>query len=304
MRSFFLLPLWLACGGDADPNTPTATEDTSVAPMEDLFSFVVIADPHLTEYALDHQERLSAAVDWINTQPDVELVVVVGDIGWSGGLPIAKALLDGLNAPYLPVIGDNEVHSWAEETFDEVFADQYDLLATLMEDFERGPVEVFNAEWGVTSWFQNATFRYRGLRFVGLDWCSRDTDFILGEMAALHDFDGGTFPWFTNQMGALEAGAGEDVLLFSHHPMYMSPGAFNIDDMARISGVTRPLEDRIAAAWAGHYHLSWDEDVQSAGYSIHITDATWDDENTVRVVRVRGNGERFIYEQELVIVPP
>ena len=280
------------------------TEDTSVPPMEDLFSFVVVADPHLTDAALEHQERLSAAVEWINTQPEVELVVVVGDIGWSGGLPIAKALLDGLDAPYLPVIGDNEVHGDAEQTFDEVFTDQYERLATSVEDFQRGPVEVLNPEWGVTSWFQNVSFRYRGLHFVGLDWCSRDTDFLLGEMAALHDFEGGTMPWFTDQMATIEAGAGEDVLLFSHHPMYMSPGAFNIEDMERLSAITRPLEDRIAAAWAGHYHLTWDEDVPSAGYSVHITDATWDDENTVRVVRVRGNGERFTYEQELVIVPP
>jgi hypothetical protein len=304
MRAVILL-LALGCGGDDSvPQPSPGLEDTSVPAMEDLFSFVVLADPHLTDAALEHQERLSAAVEWVNSQPDVELVVVVGDIGWNGGLPIAKALLDGLTMPYVPIIGDNEVHIGAEKTFDEVFSEQYALLATVVDDFERGEVEVQNPEWGVTSWLQNLSFEYRGIRFLGLDWCSRNMDGILGEMAALHDFDGGTFPWFSDQIGAIEAGADENVLLFSHHPMYMSPGAFNIDDMARISDVTRPLEDRIAAAWAGHYHLSWDEDVPSAGYSIHITDATWDDENTARVVRVRGNGERFVYEQELVIIPP
>ena len=302
-----VLPLILlyACGGEVEDSDPA--EDTDVVvegPMEDLFSFAVYADPHLTEAALEHQERLSAAVEWTNSQPQIELVVVVGDIGWSGGLPIAKALLDGLNAPYLPIIGDNEVHIGAEETFDDVFADQYALLATVVDDFERGPVEVENPEWHRTSWFQNMRFAYRGVHFIGLDWCSRDDDFLLGEMAALHDFDGGTFPWFQDELGTIEAGPSEDVLLFSHHPMYLSPGAFNILDMEIVNGETRPLEDRVAAAFAGHWHLDWDEPVITAsGYSVHITDATWDDENTVRVVHVRGNGQRFEYEHELVIVP-
>ncbi len=301
--SIFLLVL--GCGGstvEEETDKPADTQDTGEPPMEELFSFVVFADPHLSSN-LEHEERLSAAVEWTNTQPEVELVVVVGDIGWHGGLPIAKALLDGLNVPYLPIIGDNEVHLEAEQTFDDVFTEQYDLLATTLDDFKRGQVEVENPDWGVTSWFQNMSFSYRGLQFIGLDWCSRDPDPILGELAALHDFDGGTFPWFIDELGSLESGANENVLLFSHHPMYLY-GGFNLAEMEQVSGVTRPLEDRIAAAWSGHYHLSHDEDVPTAGYSIHITDATWDDEITVRVVRVSGNGERFIYEQELVIVPP
>jgi len=298
-----LLFLLASCGSGGTDKKSVA-EDTAPGPMEDLFTFVVFADPHLTESSLEHQERLSAAVEWTNAQENVELVVVVGDIGWDGGLPIAKALLDGLDAPYLPIIGDNEVHIGAEQTFDQVFTEQYDLLATLFDDFERGPVEVLNPEHGVTSWFQNMSFRYRGLEFIGLDWCSRSEDTLLGEMADLHDFDGGTFPYFTDRLGKISAGADENVLLFSHHPMYLSPGAFNLDKMDALTAETRPFEDRIAAAWAGHYHISWDEEVQAGGYSIHITDATWDDENTVRVVKVRGNDNRFEFEQELVVVGP
>ncbi len=272
--------------------------------MEVQFSFAVLADPHLTDEASDHQDRLAAAVAWVNAQPEIALVVVVGDIGWNGGLPIAKTLLDGLSVPYIPIVGDNEVHLGAEQTFDEVFTEQYDHLATLMDDFRRGPIEVHNPEWGVTSWFQNLSFAYRGLRFIGLDWCSRDPHLLFGEMAALHDFEGGTFPWFSDEIQTVEAGPDENILLFSHHPMFMFPGAFDVDAMDQISGVTHPRADRIAAAWAGHYHFDWDEEVPAAGYSIHITDATWDDENTVRVVEVSSDGARFSFAQELVVIPP
>ena len=121
-------------------------------------------------------------------------------------------------------------------------------------------------------------------------------------MAALHDFDGGTFPWFANEIGTIEAGADENILLFSHHPMFVSPGAFDVNEMGQISGVTKPVENRIAAAWAGHYHTTWDQDIPESGYSIHITDALWDDENTVRVVEVSSDGQRFSFAQELVVI--
>ena len=34
-----------------------------------------------------------------------------------------------------------------------------------------------------------------------------------------------------------------------------------------------------------------------------MTDAIFDDENTVRVIDVQGNDERFAYTHELVVVP-
>ena len=144
-----LLGLLLSCGG-ADPDTgspPTAdtatgTTDLTLAP---LFSFAIFADPHVTASNLEHQERLAAAVAWVNAHAEernIALVWVVGDIGWSGGLEISRSLLEDLGPTWVPVLGDNEVHLGAEQTFDEVFADQYALLEATMDGWTRGTVAV------------------------------------------------------------------------------------------------------------------------------------------------------------------
>ena len=288
------LILSLACVGDP--------QDTAVSEpeLEYLFSFAVIADPHISS-GLEHQERLAGAVDWVNQQ-DVELVWVVGDIGWNEGLPIARALLDELTAPYIPIIGDNEVHIGpSEEAFDQTFADHYALLASEYPDFQRGAVEVHHPEFERTVWLQNLSFSHRGLRWVGLDWNSRDDDALLGEFGHLNDMDGGTLPFLADQLGPLEPLESEDVLLFSHHPMHL--GAFNLAQMDELVALTGPIQGRVAGAYAGHLHATAQVEVDDGGYTAFVTDATWDDDNTVRIVEVWGNGQRFAYEQHLEVVP-
>lgn len=304
----------LACGGTSSEDTSrsaeTETGDTGIVdpgPLEEQFAFVVIADPHVTGPG-EHEQRLLAAVDWVNDERKargIELVFVVGDIGWSDGLDLTRIALDELDVPYVPVIGDNEIHLGSEAAFDDVFTPQYALLADTFDDFARGPVEVDNPDYGITSWFQNFSFRYRGLKWVGLDWNSRSDDFVLGEMADLHDFDGGTWPFFESIVQDLpEPDLDEDVLLFSHHAMHLSPGAFDLAEMERITMLTGAVGGRIAANYAGHYHFDFDETLEDAGYDVHITDATWDDANTVRVVRVLANDATHAFEQELVVLPP
>ena len=304
-----LLPSLLSCSGGpapaVDDTSPPA--DTGEPPLEFRFSFAVFADPHLTT-SLDHEERLAAAVDWVNQAAGdrgIGLVFVVGDIGWGGGLEIAKGLLDALDVPYVPVIGDNEIHFGDEANFDAVFEPQYDLLSRSMEGWRRGAVEAYDAVRSREVWLQNFSFNYGGLRMVGLDWCSRDDNDWLSELAELNAYEDGTFPFFTEEVealeaGALEAGAEEDVLLFSHHPMMLAP--FGEADMAEITGLTGPVSHRIAAAYAGHFHVDYTGEVEEGGYEVYITDAIWDDVVTVRLVSVHGNGERYVYEQELVIV--
>ncbi|MCB9679630.1 MAG: metallophosphoesterase [Alphaproteobacteria bacterium] len=299
-----MLWLLLACGGDPTPDPDP--DEARELPFEHAFSFVVIADPHVSSEG-EHADRLRLAVDWVNAEADVrgiDLVIVVGDIGWTeAGLSLSRDLLDALEVPYVPVIGDNEVHSNSEERFDTTFAPRFAELATTFEDFRRAPAAVDNPEWGTTSWLQNVSFRHGGVRFLALDWNSRDPHPLYGELAALHDFPGGTWPWFEAELAGVEPGDAEDVLLFSHHPMAVIPGAMDLDQMDRVAGVTSPIAGRVAAAFAGHFHANYDEAAGAAGFSVHVTDATWDDENTVRVVDVLTDGERFAYAQELVVIP-
>ena len=288
----------LACDGGVTQQQPLEPEE------EHLFSFVVFADPHIVDEG-EHLDRLDTAVDWVNAHADergIELVVVVGDLGWSGGLELARAHLDGLEVPYLPVLGDNEVHFGDEQLFDEIFADVYADLGVQMAGWRRAESETWNPVYEKTSWFQNFSFNYRGLRLVGLDWISRDENNVLSEMAQIHDFEGGTLPWFAEELEGLTPAGEEDVLLFSHHAMHLSPGAFGLDDLAQVTDLTSGVADRVAAGWAGHYHLDFEETVAEGGYDVFVTDATWDDENTIRVVEVHQTGYAHTYDQELVVL--
>src|SRR6056297_1068022 len=86
------------------------------------FSFALIADPHIDNDPA-HQKNLNKAVDWIienKSRTGIQLVFVLGDIGWSGthknpNLLKAKKILDRLQQNkilYCPVIGDNEIQTY------------------------------------------------------------------------------------------------------------------------------------------------------------------------------------------------
>ena len=264
---------------------------------------MVFADPHVTPSATSHQERLGAAIDWVNTHADerqIALVWIVGDVGWSGGLPLVVDQLADLTVTWVPVMGDNEVHSGSEQTFDEVFASQYAALEASMDHWQRGSVEVYDPVLDRDMWLQNFAFDYLGIRWVGLDWISRESG-LMGEFAELHDLPDGSLPFFTEQIGAIADGPEENVLLFSHHPMHLVP--FDKTELGRITGITGPHGHRVSANYAGHYHFTLEDRVEEGGYDVFVTDALWDDENTIRVVQVFGNGLQFSYEQELVILP-
>ena len=135
-----------------------------------------------------------------------------------------------------------------------------------------------------------------------MDWVSRDDNSLLGELAELHDFDDGTFPWFEGQMSGLGQRPEQSIIMLSHHPMMMLPGAFNLIDAAQISAVTQPLEHLVYASFAGHFHGETQETWEEGGYEVVLVDATWDDDVTVKVVEVWGNDATFDYVQETVIV--
>ena len=84
------------------------------APEGQLFSFAVIADPHVSSGNPATTEKMAACVDWINTHhadedKGIAMVFVLGDMGGGRGA-LVKAILDDLEIPYVPVIGDNDVH--------------------------------------------------------------------------------------------------------------------------------------------------------------------------------------------------
>ncbi len=298
------LPL-LACPQPSDDVQDTGPTDTGdLVPLEHVFSFVVLADPHLYGTA-DHDARAVAAVDWINANADaygLELVLLVGDIAWNTGTDTAPALFGELEIPWVPVTGDNEIQSDDELALYEAFEPQWRALTDEIEGFSFPSMPVDNPEYDQQSWFTNLVFEYLGVTFVGLDWCTRYVGGVYGEMADLHDFEGGTWHFLEQVLTGLDEPARESVVLYSHHPMHLSPGAFDLDEMAAIEGLIEPYGDLVYASFAGHYHMDGEETLESELYDVYVTDAVWDDDNTLRLVHVSGNGKRFEYTHEKVTV--
>jgi hypothetical protein len=311
-----MLPILLACAdpadtgpADTDPadtavDTAADTDTAEPPPTDVAFRYAVLADPHVTAPAGGAVDRLDRAVAWINAEAeprDLRFVLVLGDVAWADGLPAVRASLDRLAIPYVPLNGDNEVQLGSEQAYVEAFADHYALLATTFDDWEMGEVQVDNPEIGGPSWFTNVAFTYEGVRFLGLDWCVRVLDPLLGEFGDLHDFPGGTWDFFVEQVGAASVGPTENVVLFSHIPMHAL--MFDMTEMERVVDVTQPLGRHVWADLAGHYHLDASETIEQAGYDVHVTDATWDDDVTVRLVEVRADATRFAPVTEVVVVP-
>lgn len=283
-------------------------------PENPLFSFVVIADPHVpgnpeSENAL----RLADCVEWINANKDenlIELAFVVGDIGHSSGLALAKDMLDGLTVPYLPLIGDNIIQSGYETTFGVTYESQYDDLAIVLENWQKAPTPVWNPEIEEDSYFQNYSFDYRGIHFACLDWATRVIDPAGEDLADLHDFTGGTWPWFTNDIQNCDKSLKENILMLSHHPMHVNPiipgveyASFSVEEATIIETFTGGFGEYVSANLAGHYHYQWVQWRELGQYGLYVTEATFIYQNSLKLVRVYSDGETFTYHLDRVVVP-
>ncbi|HEY9161508.1 MAG TPA: metallophosphoesterase [Desulfomonilia bacterium] len=289
------------------------------------FSIAVIADPHCSG-SLEHWDRMDKAISWINENraaEKIDLVVIVGDMAWGGNnLSIMKGKLDGLAAPYIPVIGDNEIHGGDEAVFDDVFSSQFDKLALLFADsWNKAPAHVMNPQTDKEMYLENYSFDYKGLHIVCADWNTRNNDggVLEPEQAELYDFEGGTWPWFKEDILASTGRDKESILVFSHHPMHVSPvypltkmdlGAFSYEDFKTITSFTLPLKDYIYASYAGHYHVPMQQDLREGGYKVYVTRALHQPrqleggnllkEPTIKLINVTKKDGGFTYRNQLV----
>ncbi|MEC7985652.1 MAG: metallophosphoesterase [Myxococcota bacterium] len=295
-----LLHFILACEEGSKDGVSQDSVDTPYEP-EYQFSVLLIADPHL-EGGVEHQNRLEKTVDWIEMRAEdyaIEMVIVLGDIGWGDGLEQSQRELERLSMPYVPIIGDNEIHFGDQFRFFDVFESRYRSLADEMDDWNDSFEPAFNPEYAEMHLFYNFAFSFRGIRFVALDWSSRSTSPILGEMGDLHHFDGGTYPWFEEEVRVWEQEP-NSVFMITHIPMYMNAGAFDIAEMAQVEAVLAPYSDAIYANFAGHLHSDVQRELSL--YSLYVLDAVWDDEISLRQVDVYRDQEKFIYTNTIHVV--
>jgi hypothetical protein len=198
---------------DACPNEPEDfDQDEDGCPG---FSFAIITDLHLGDsYDLKYENydyypirRLQRAVQWINEQPQIKLVFVLGDISDHGDKDVlerARKELENLRPglSFVPLLGNHDVQDGTAQNFKTVFGD---LLQRVREIRECGPAGSDD--------LQNFSFTYRGVRFIGLDFVARNRN--LGSAALLH----------TDTRKCLIAALqkpspeGEPVIILAHHPL-------------------------------------------------------------------------------------
>ncbi len=293
---------------------------TTSAGYGETFSFAIIADPHINGNE-DNQARFTSAVEWIinnKDKKDIQLVFVVGDIAWGGSrsernLKIARSILERLNhagAPYIPVIGDNEIQRRCEKEFEETFSKQYKYLRNVLGHWRKAPTPVDG------KYLQNFSFDYKGCHFVSCDFNSRKPDDEGGE---LHDFAGGSWPWFRNDIETCPKARKESIVIITHIGMFRTGFAsadeflFSQDEFNRVKSFLFDYREYVDSNYAGHIHQNWHSVVWSGLfttiYHVRTTDETWhcrqwpeadEKEVTIRLVKVNSNGNTVSYSQHLI----
>lgn len=285
----------------------------------ETFSFAIIADPHIDGHS-DHKTKLIRAVDWIirnKNKKDIELVFVVGDIAWGGTrtnrkLKITRDILEHLNhadIPYIPVIGDNEIQRGCEKEFVDTFDKQYQHLSKVLGHWRKAPTPMQG------KYLQNFSFDYKGCHFISCDFNSRKPR---DESGALHDFEGGSWPWFKNDIETCSKTLKENIVIITHIGIFRTGfgGAdqylFSQDQMNKVKSFLFAYRDYIDSNYVGHIHQNWHAVVWSGLfttiYHVRTTDETWcckqwpeaeDKEVTIRLVQVNNNGKKVIYTQHI-----
>lgn len=173
----------------------------------------------------------------------VKFVFVTGDLtdtAERSEFLAAKRILDELEMPYIPLMGNHDVWPFTgpkldldpiggdeadapegDRYFEETFRDSFERAAAALPDLARAPRPTPSPK-GKPVHFQNVAFTSGGYGFVGLDWNNRGH--LPGGWegapanAQLFDFAGGTYRWLEGLIGSGWAARQKRVFLFQHHP--------------------------------------------------------------------------------------
>jgi outer membrane protein assembly factor BamB/Icc-related predicted phosphoesterase len=182
------------------------------------FRFAQLTDLHLSPVNAGPTEDLLRSVAQINATPDLDFVLVTGDIteeGDSASLALAKSCLDLLKVPYYTVLGNHET-KWSDSGCT--------AFATIF-----GP--------------ERFEFTHKGILFLGFN------SGPLMRMAYGHVAPQ-DIAWLTERMK--QAPAGQPVILVTHYPMLDG----DVDNWYAVTDAVRPFNVRLFVG--GHYHANRD----------------------------------------------
>ncbi len=269
------------------------------------FSFVHISDTHIGEGIGDYgtsgffndtmpdidtsapAKDLRQAVKFINyheIDKNIKFVVISGDLTGSAEkseFQMCKKIMDGLNMPYVPVIGNHDIwpyvryqseapYACGDSVMGEVFAEVYDKDKLFFQNWNDGTRlnRTFNPETQKEHYLQNFSFEYDNFIFYGLDFNPRyhvnKAEPGIGPEAQLMDWTGGTFQWLQHELSINPNKKNHNVCLISHHPatdnilFILSNFVFDFNEYNKIITGLTPYKNNLGLWMAGHIHIDYD----------------------------------------------
>ena len=181
-----------------------------------LFSFALLTDLHISTSNPKPMEDLQRSIEEINQNPNIEFVVVTGDLTESGdraSIEAVKAALDGLNVPFYAASGNHET-TWSESgvmDFTRVFGDS------------------------------RFAFSHNGMYFIG---------FNSGPVIRMAD--GHVAPqdiaWLKHNLDSVSAAGDAPIFVFTHYPLRNG----DVDNWYDVTDVLR--QHNVQCVLGGHYH--------------------------------------------------
>eukprot|EP00708_Paratrimastix_pyriformis_P003354 GAFH01002128.1.p2 GENE.GAFH01002128.1~~GAFH01002128.1.p2 ORF type:complete len:373 (-),score=132.96 GAFH01002128.1:119-1237(-) len=227
-----------------------------VAVSAESYKFAIITDLHVghhvdTEYAGQETAEIKYLEETVNAinarakaDPSLKWVFVMGDLtDKAQPTQLAKVaeLLQGLQIPYLPLIGNHdllhysrgfkEAHPTGDERFAKTFAPLYAAFPASVGTVQRyaGATPVPNPEQKITSYFHNFVLEVGRTLYIALDWNSRGLGPVRAATdAQLHDFPGGTYQWLEETLSLYNQQTAKqpfrEVVILQHHPFHGQEG--------------------------------------------------------------------------------
>ncbi len=264
------------------------------------------------------RDMVALSIEAINDNAeyyDIDFALALGDLSDSAErseLEVARRALGELAVPWLPLIGNHDTWPYVivpeapgfseatgpvgDQSFHALFGDQVASFAEHFPDVALAPAPVTNPEHDIESSLWNLAFSHQGWTFLGLDFVTREhaAEGYPGQSpeADLHDFEGGTWPWFQQHMAEVAGDGGPHVVLLSHHPpVPLELDSFTSEERDTMAELIEQGDygDDIAAFFAGHWHFNYVNEDSYDGIPVVVTDAA-KESGTARVVQVFSDG--------------
>ncbi len=241
--------------------------------------------------------RLRRAINWINenaSENNIEFVVVTGDITDSGErseFEKAKEILDALEVPYVPTIGNHDIwpyvrfedeaeYAYGDSVMADVFKETYDKAANFFDNWDDGTrlTRVYNPESEQYHYHQNFSFSHKGVGFLAFDFNPRyhvrKDEPGIGAEARLNDFPGGTYEWLLNTIATHPSRSDKNLILMTHQPPHRDIAALinglPLLDYDKMSRDLLQFRESLGLWLAGHVHRNMNYSVRTIGSGMKI----------------------------------